>query len=307
LIVHVVLRLATNADDPHSRRDAFSALALMRCCRRLLAIIEASDEVWEAMVAAELFSPTTVGAPHPARERLRRLRQLSLTGFWAVSGQYATGETYSYEMQLCDFSNTRIWPHLVEDGHAQPILLPQFQVDDEHTVPVLKAHFARAGLPEAPLCDGQRSNWLVGDVAGPWPMRIVAKAVRNMIVFNEVCSDDSSHGRWVNLCSAVVSEDGKRMEGVWMQARARACRAARVAPLGAHVARGMPAPSASHAEVRGVVLTNLRLAPPVPAAGADSQRQSDRFGGQLRDLQSRAHRSAPRRSGSRRVVPRAAE
>lgn len=222
LIVHVVLRLTASARGPHGRRDALSALALMRCCRRLLAIIESSDQVWEALVAAELFGPVSADQPHPARERFRRLRRLTLTGFWAVSGRYATGETYAYEMQLCDYANSRIWPHLADE--EQPMVWPQFAEDfadeEEHANPMLNAHFARAGMPDGPVRDGQRSDWLVGDVAGPWRMRIVAKAVRNMIVFNELCSDDAE-GRWVNLCSAVVSDDGRQMEGVWMQARAR--------------------------------------------------------------------------------------
>jgi hypothetical protein len=50
-------------------------------------------------------------------------------------------------------------------------------------------------------------------------MRIVAKAMRQMIVFNEVCSDSTSSGRWVNICSANLSPDGRKMEGIWMQAR----------------------------------------------------------------------------------------
>lgn len=65
--------------------------------------------------------------------------------------------------------------------------------------------------------DAARCDWVIGDVAGPWRMRILAKCTRNMVVFNEVCSDESHSGRWVNLCSAVVSADGERMEGIWMQ------------------------------------------------------------------------------------------
>lgn len=110
--------------------------------------------------------------------------------------------------QLCDLPNSKIWDEFADEEDTWHI-----------TNPNLHAHYAVAGSPELPVQDAQRVDWVIGDVAGPWRMRILAKCTRNMIVFNECASDDTPHGRWVNLCSAVVSADGKRMEGIWMQTR----------------------------------------------------------------------------------------
>jgi len=209
VIVHILLQLTTHSDDHASRRGALAALAFMQTCRRCLQLVESTDALWAAMVRAEIFDPEpSDAANHPARERLRKLRRLSLTGFWSVIGRYAAGDVYTYDMQLCDFPSSRIWPDDEDDGGPQDPLQP------------LRAHYAMPGLIDAlPSTDGEHCDWVVGDVAGPWRMRILAKCTRNMVVFNEVCSDEMPHGRWVNLCSAVISADGTRMEGIWMQTR----------------------------------------------------------------------------------------
>ncbi|KAJ1628348.1 hypothetical protein T492DRAFT_1018856, partial [Pavlovales sp. CCMP2436] len=201
IILHILLQLATADSDHHARRDSLSALAFMMTCKRCLKLVESSD--------SELFEPEGEGR-HPAHEWLRKLRKVSLTGFWHVEGQYGAGEHYSYSMQLCDFPNSKIWQE-----HAENEFAPGHVVAN----PELLAHFAVAGPPDRPVVDSERSDWILGDVAGPWRMRIVAKATRNLIAFSEVCSDDTPGSRWVNLCSAVLNAHGTRMEGVWMQAR----------------------------------------------------------------------------------------
>lgn len=110
--------------------------------------------------------------------------------------------------QLCNFPNSKIWKEIADDEHAQYV-----------SNPGLHSYYAVAGFPELPVRDAERCDWVVGDVAGPWRMRILAKCTGNMVVFNECASDDTPHGHWVNICSAVVSPDGKRMEGMWMQTR----------------------------------------------------------------------------------------
>jgi hypothetical protein len=100
LIAHILLHLTDHMSDHHTRRDSLSALAFMCTCKRLLRLVESSDAIWEAMVQAELFAPADEAKLHPARERFRGLRKLSLTGFWQVKGRYSAGETYSYEMQV---------------------------------------------------------------------------------------------------------------------------------------------------------------------------------------------------------------
>jgi len=204
VIVHLLLQLAPPDVGHAERRGALAALRLMQTCRRLLRVVESSDEVWGAMVRAEIFLPEADGVRHPSREVFRRLRKLSLTGFWRVHGRYASGEAYTYEMQLCDYPNSCIASAL-EPGHPARACL--------------ESHYAAAVHADVSAADGPRCDWVVGDVAGPWKMRIVAKCQGNLLVFNEVCADEPANGRWVNLCSAAVSSDGTRMEGVWMQTR----------------------------------------------------------------------------------------
>jgi len=230
LIVHVLLQLTNGTGSgAQRRRDALSVLAFMCTCRRLMRLVEESDPIWEAMVKTEVFAPTGAdaagarGATQAARKRFRQLRAISLTGFWQVQGRYASGETYSYEMQLCDFPHSKIWPSRDGAAAGEPDAL------DLHVFarnPALRSHYALPGAAPDPQDEREAEarlpahcDWVLGDVAGPWRMRIVAKCTRNMVVFNEVCADDSPHGRWVNLCSAVIAPDGSRMEGVWMQTR----------------------------------------------------------------------------------------
>ncbi|KAJ1639035.1 hypothetical protein T492DRAFT_939686 [Pavlovales sp. CCMP2436] len=183
IILHILLQLATADSDHHARRDSLSALCLK--------LVESSDYLWDAM------------GRHPARERRRKLQK-------HVEGRYGAGEHYSYSMQLCDFPNSKIWQECAENEFAPGHVVAN---------PELLAHFAVAGSPDRPVVDSERSDWILGDVAGPWRMRIVAKATRNLIAFSEVCSDDTPGSRWVILCSAVLNAHGTRMEGVWMQAR----------------------------------------------------------------------------------------
>ena len=120
----------------------------------------------------------------------------------------------AHYLQLCDMPNSQIWKEMSEDE------IEQLMLGEPVSNPGLHAHYAVAGHPMLPTVrDSARVDWLIGDVVHPWRMRIFARCTRNMVLFSEVCSDDTPHGRWVNLCSAVVSADGTRMEGLWMQTR----------------------------------------------------------------------------------------
>lgn len=192
ILVHILLQLVDKS-GLYARADALSALSFMLTCKQVAHLVASSDEVWAAMLRAELFVPEEAGKLHSARARFLQLRRLSLSGFWRVVGHYATGEEYTYRMQLCDVSNSHIWAE-EEEGAADDPWAAELGVG-------LQFHFGIAGLPNVPRRDAQRCDWVIGDVAGPWRMRILAKCTNNMIIFNE-CATDEHNGNWCEVQGA---------------------------------------------------------------------------------------------------------